>query len=68
MYFQSPVWFPTKSQTKTVEGFTAKHVSATRGSHVTLTQIVIQAKVTLFTCIIFIKKKSECVRYESNVY
>ncbi|XP_078327528.1 receptor-type tyrosine-protein phosphatase alpha-like [Crassostrea virginica] len=42
----SSFWFPTKTQTKSVEGFTAKHVSATRGSHVTLTQIVIQAKET----------------------
>nr|XP_022305539.1 receptor-type tyrosine-protein phosphatase alpha-like [Crassostrea virginica] len=42
----SSVWFPTKTQTKSVGGFTVKHVSAARGSHVTLTQIVIQAKET----------------------
>ena len=45
LFLQSSVWFPTKTQVKFVGDITVKHVSEARGSHVTMTKLVLQSKV-----------------------
>nr|XP_022306098.1 receptor-type tyrosine-protein phosphatase alpha-like isoform X1 [Crassostrea virginica] len=40
----SSAWFPTKTQVKFVGDFTVKHVSEAKGSHVTMTKLVLQSK------------------------
>ena len=39
------MWFPTKTQVKFVGDITVKHVSEAKGSHVTITKLVLQSKV-----------------------
>nr|XP_022305063.1 receptor-type tyrosine-protein phosphatase epsilon-like [Crassostrea virginica] len=40
----SSTWFPTKTQVKFVGDFTVKHVSEAKGSHVTMTKLILQTK------------------------
>ena len=45
LFLQSSVWFPTKTEVKFVGDFTVKHVSEAKGSHVTMTKLILQSKV-----------------------
>nr|XP_022311632.1 receptor-type tyrosine-protein phosphatase epsilon-like [Crassostrea virginica] len=60
----SSVWFPTKTQVKFVGDITVKHVSEARGSHVTMTKLVLQSKensdirITVLECPTWIERQS----------
>nr|XP_022311638.1 receptor-type tyrosine-protein phosphatase epsilon-like [Crassostrea virginica] len=60
----SSLWFPTETQVKCVGDFTVKHVSEAKGSHVTITKLILQSKknsdirITLLECPTWGEKQS----------